>query len=496
MPSSAISVAICAVTVLLIGLGDFPVSGGILLLLCAIGAAISLTDGITYLRGRMDTFDPRGLIGVIGFFFFLVSPVLQYEWDYWPFITPLTKDLDWISLWAALNILGLVLYRFTAGVSGTSRSHTGGTTMFYGVRPRMFKIVLVLGLVFSAAMQLYVYSKFGGVEGFIDTFTERQTQGVSEEDPFEGMGMPMLFAESFKILFAIFVVYLMRGKAWARSNFALVSVMAAFFVIFLFFGGLRGSRSSTVFAVFFAAGMYHFWVRPITVKFVAYGAIFAAIFLPTYYWYKIAGTEGLVAIFDESRRQTFHTARQDATKYIVARDLGRMDIQALAMKRYYEDDALAHSYGRTFVTSIFSVVPKSIIPFKPDQVTKEKTEILYGSGSYVRDSPRQTTLVLGQFGEFFVNFSYPGILLFYAMLGLAVGRIRLWINTWHPDDVRRLFLPILAIVPILMLITDMNVLILNITRYALFPALLLIPCIRKRTLRPAADMARILARNT
>lgn len=451
-------------------------------LVCFINGVLIFTDGVDYLRGRIDTFDPVGVIGVLGYFLFFISPVLQKSWDYWPFVPDLSNENGWMLFWAISNFIGILIYQFFSRYKFKiyEKSING-----YIFNINRFKVLMPLALAFSFFMQIYIYSKFGGVGGFVETFTSRQNDGLVKagEDPFEGMGLPMLIAESFKILIAIYMIFIFKKVKNNKNIFLFFSLMIFFILIFLFFGGLRGSRSSTVFALFFAAGMYHYWIKKITIKFVIIGVIALSGFLTSYYWYKIAGLEGIRAIYDSSYRAEFSSARQDVTKYVVARDLGRMDVQVLALKRYLEDDGYTFSYGRTYATAVFSIVPKTVIPFKPDQITKEKTEILHGIGSYVKESPRQTTLVLGQYGESFINFNILGILIYFVLLGVIARKLRFYAANWAFWDVRKFFLPIFSIIPILMLITDANVIFLHLTRYLIFPLIVFILCLQKVTVK-------------
>ena len=40
-------------------------------------------DALEWLRGRLDLMDPIGLMGVVGFHFFFLAPLLHVAWDYW-----------------------------------------------------------------------------------------------------------------------------------------------------------------------------------------------------------------------------------------------------------------------------------------------------------------------------------------------------------------------------------------------------------------------------
>lgn len=444
--------------------------------ICFVNGVLILRDGIDFLTSKIDTFDPVGLIGLIGYFLFFISPVLQSHWDYWPFIPNLTEEKDWMLFWAITNFFGILIYQYISKFGINKKINNYG----YYFNVKKFNIIMPIALLISFGMQMYIYSKFGGISGFIDTFTSRQNEGLVKagEDPFDGLGLPMLFAESFKILIAIYLIFKLDKIKKHKGNIKFILIMVFFVLIFLLFGGLRGSRSSTVFALFFAAGMYHYWVKKISIKFVFVGILSVSAFLTTYYWYKIAGSEGIRAVFDSNYRNSLNTARQDASKYVIVRDLGRMDVQTLALKRYIGEN-YEYSYGRTYATAIFSVVPKVILPFKPDQITKEKTEILHGIGSYIKDEPRQTTLVLGQYGEAFINFGVLGIFLYFSILGIIVRKIRQYSAVLQAWDVRRFLLPIFSIIPILMMITDMNVIILNMTRYLFFPFLVFMLCLTK-----------------
>lgn len=451
-----------------------------------LSSTIVLTDVVRIFKGKLDLFDPSLLIGLVGIFLFLISPVCQIAWDYWPFLKNMNKNPFWIDSWAALNFLGLVVYKWSSThnlVFKNFNGKSGARNKHWSLNENKFRFLAPVFLSICFLSQVYIYNSFGGVSGFVNAFTKRQEMGaLNGNDPFEGMGMIMLIAESFKYLFAMYIIYLIQKSGRFKSNRSFLILMLFLAITFIFFGGLRGSRSSTLFPLFFAAGMYHFYVRKLSTTLVAFGALVCVIFSVSYYWYKIAGLQGIEAIYDESARTSFHSERQDSTKYMLSRDLGRMDFQSLALMKTTTGE-INLSFGRTYLVAIFSSIPKSVIPFNPPQITKEKTELLYGRGAYIHGAPRQTTLVLGQFGEAIVNFGPMGGLLFYFLLGRWVYWLRRRVVELEHSDVRRLFLPALSFLPVLMLITDMNVVLYQVTRYLAIPALLLFLCARKKELK-------------
>lgn len=437
-------------------------------------------DFVEWLMRRKDSFDPAFLISIPLFFIVFVSPVMQVTWDFWPYLPPLTYDEDWIFYWFSLNAIGLLIYRAILdlhfyGVGG-ARIKT-----FWYIDEKKFIPALKIAIFVAVLCQAFIYAKFGGVSSFVDTFTERQAAGVKEEDPFEGLGVVTIIAESFKYCFSMLVIYKLRNSDFAKTNKFLFLMVLCLFVIFLPFGGLRGSRSSTIFAIFFAVGMYHLWIRKLTVANIISFILFGSIFISGYYWYKVAGLSGIGAIFDDSQKVQLHESRQDSTKYIIARDLGRMDIQALALREMLADDGRGPDFalGRTYVTAVFAIIPRAIFPKKPPQITKEKTEIIYGNGAYDPNAARQTTLVLGQFGEMFVNFGIAGIFLYYSLLAIFIGKVREMIFGLNHEDARKFILPVLCFLPILFLITDFNVIFQQVTRYLMVPVLVIYYSCRK-----------------
>jgi hypothetical protein len=433
-------------------------------------ACFGFFDTARFLRGRADFLDPAVLIGLVWIPLFVVSPIKQLAWDYWPYVPSLSGSMAWIDLWAVMNLAGVLL--FQVGIRGrlSMRGPAAPLLTGYLVRNRFkLSVILLLFLVFGLCCQLYVYTKFGGLAGFVQTFGDRQAAGVRDYDPFAGMGVPMILADSFKLTFAIAVVLWASSKPLAKSVWFLGGMMLCLLCVALLFGGLKGSRSATLFSLFCAAGFYHLRIRPIGRMQLMLAAAFAFAFVTGYYWYKIAGADGLRAVLDDSARLEFQESRREPIKYVVARDLGRMDVQVLALREVGAESGPDYALGRTYLASIFAVIPRFVVPWKPDQITKEKTEILYGRGSYRADQARQTTLVLGQFGEAFVNFSYLGVGAFYLLLGQSVRAYRHLRSRLGRNDIRAFILPALCLLPVLLVITDVNVVAQQIMRYLMVP---------------------------
>src|SRR5690625_5607734 len=88
-------------------------------------------------------------------------------------------------------------------------------------------------LVITFALQTYIFLSFGGISGYINTYS-------SGEGSFEGLGFLFLIAESFPIIFLILLIQIIHKKKWSKNYILLLIILAVYFVLKLYFGGLRG----------------------------------------------------------------------------------------------------------------------------------------------------------------------------------------------------------------------------------------------------------------
>jgi hypothetical protein len=449
----------------------------IALVLFAINGMICIYYTLLWLSARIDVFDPLGLFGMFGIIYYLISPIGQIGADYWPFIPSLSGRDEWFNLWAALNTAGLLIF---AGIIGRPTRMPRPLKREWVIDYKVFRIAALVALLVTFAFQLYIFSKFGGVSGFVQAFSMRQEQrlGRTESDPFSDMGFPLVIAESFKYVFAMCCIIYFRKKSYAHTMPFFALLMIFLLIIFLVFGGLRGSRSATIFSLVFAAGMYRFWIRNIPMKVIVLGVAFVFSFLNIYYWYKIAGTSGVSAMFDKDARGGFNSARQDNTVYVLSRDLGRLDVQTLAMITH-EEQGVPFQYGATYLGAPFTVIPTAVVPWKPQSLARVKSDVVFGPGKF-DPKYKLTTIVFGLVGEAFINFGYIGILLAYAALGFVTARIRRYVYGLQALDARRLLLPVFCLLPVNILLTDAGVLVMILTRALLIPSILVFISIRSR----------------
>src|SRR4030095_12298034 len=152
------------------------------------------------------------------------------------------------------NAAGLLLYRWARAETRRPTRPAPIPQRRWGICRVRFGLFLAFLLVITVILQLWIYSMYGGITGYISAASEGR-------DAFRNIGVVFVVSESFPMLALIgFAVYGADSRR-ARSLLVVISVMLLFLALKFFFGGLRGSRSTIVWSMFWAAGVMHLWLR-------------------------------------------------------------------------------------------------------------------------------------------------------------------------------------------------------------------------------------------
>jgi hypothetical protein len=419
-------------------------------------------DALRWLRGRVDAFDPVGIVGVGGFFFFYLAPILHVAWNHWmPEVTGPPDWRDWIGEMAIFNSFGLVAYRL-ARASGSRASRE--RTVKWSLQYDRFLRNSILLMILSLALQLWVYSRFEGISGYIRSFE-------TSPDEFEGLGIVFIFSESFPVvLFLLYVV-------WAKRTFRRVSwlhliAIPLFCAFLLLFGGLRGSRSHTIYGAFWAVGVFHVYLRPISRKAIVVGFAAGLVFAYIFGFYKIAGLRGLQSVTDPAARTLLEQQSGRTVKGLILGDLSRSDVQAYLTYRLSTDSGYSYAWGRTYLGAASLLLPKTIFINRQPTKVKEGTQLLHGVGKYDPEN-FASARVYGLGGEALLNFGPAAIPPAYWLLGKVVRRCRRWNLQWSSDDSRLLLVPLTVILCYVFLAGDSDNLVVFSLQYFMLPFMLL-----------------------
>ncbi|HEY5176158.1 MAG TPA: hypothetical protein VII95_11405 [Terriglobales bacterium] len=418
-------------------------------------------DMVGWLRGKVDIFDPVGILGAYGYFFFFIAPLLTVMWNF--HTRELVEPPDWIGWigWmSVINAFGLVIYLAARKILPASRPRT-----VWRLQPSLFFAGISIALPVTFAFQIYVFNKFGGVLAFMGAYSN------GNADDLVGMGWQFLIAEYFPIFLGLLFLVWKRDFLRQRSWGFLVLLVIGFFVVKMLFGGLRGSRSNTVWGVFWLVGAIHLWVRPVPRKAIVVGVLLLGTFMYYYGFYKAEGVRAFDAIDDPSRIGVMEEKSGRTLDAALLGDMARTEIQSQLLYRLWSVGDYDYSFGATYAEAFDILIPRSIWPDRPDGKVRKGTEALYGRDVYNARVFRASQ-VYGLAGEAMLNFPPIFAPLSFFILALVVLKARNLMLA-DADDIRWLLLPVLANLVVVVLVGDVDNLLWFFFEAVLGPLVLL-----------------------
>jgi len=426
----------------------------------ACGMLIGL-DAVDWVRGRMNLMDPVGIVGVLGYLNFFVAPLLHVslnEWMAW--ITPPPDWREWLGKMGLVDLTGLCVYAFVCRYGGPERARP--QFPLWGIR-RPWPAVLA-ALVFTAALQAFVYAHFGGLSGYVSLFEKETDTGKSS---FTGWGWIFNISEAFPRLALIGLTLYLWGRRRRPGWGLLGAAMIVFFGLLILFGGLRGLRSNTVWSMFWAAGVIHFCLRPLTRKLIFAGLAAFLGFMVIYAAYKHGGTRDLEKAV--SGEETQHGS--SVTK-VVLWDLSRADVQAFLLYRMSRTGTdYTPAWGRTYLGALALLIPEAIWPERPPTKIQEGTQILWGP-DWVLIGKASNLYGLG--GEALLNFGPAGVPIVFALFALMIRGVRHFVYRLHPRDGRLFLLPVFLGLCIIGLVCDSDNVLFFLFQYSTAPLMVLL----------------------
>jgi hypothetical protein len=405
---------------------------------------LSGVDIVRWLRGRLDLFDPKTVIACLAFYGFFVAPILHVIWDRFGVGYDLLLFGDWrpwLGAMAALCALGLSGYR---AVHNFAFSRTSPSATSWEFDPKKFFPVFAFFLVLSVAGAAVYLWQLGGVLKEVESF---------ETDPsaFVGKGWLLVFAWPLSILsFIVLVMTLTNQYTKIRRHLttALLLLSAVGIMHFLLMGW-RGSRSATIWALFWMAGIIHYRFRKLSRGMVAGGIILLILFMYFYGFYKEQGRAGFEVLRSPAMWLQPRGYQRDF-KGLLLGDLARADSNAFILHNLIKDPAdYDYRWGLTYVGSLAVLIPKFFWPDRPEFKVEAGTEAQLGKAT-----PWRSARVYGLAGEALLNFGPLGVPYMFALYGGLLGWYRRKMGSWTASDSRKFLAPFFATLFVAGLVSD------------------------------------------
>jgi hypothetical protein len=426
-------------------------------------------------RGTRSIFDPGALITVVGFHMFFLAPLLHVYWDQWmAYVIPPDDWRPWLGRMALLNLAGVFCYRAMKRLVERRRNRRRPTS--WRIVPGRFYLWLFVLLLTSLSAQVLVFISFGGIQGYISEF-ERGSER------FAGMGLVFIVSESFPILAVIGFIYWASRRQKTVSWPVLFGVILAFFVLRFLFGGLRGSRGASIWAMFWVLGLIHLWVRPISKKMLLQFAVAGFLFMYLYGFYKAAGADSLSSLFSPSQVQDLEQESGRTVKLLILGDLSRSDVQAmLAYQLRGDNNPYQYPYakGETYVSAISLILPFVDLGEAMRSKVDAGTLALHAGTRRVQLESR----VYGIAGEAALNFGLWAMPVAYGVLGAIAATGSRWQARLSTGDSRLLIAPLVSVIVFYPLVWDLDNVLILATQFGFMPVVLVWLSSRKRLPMP------------
>jgi hypothetical protein len=443
---------------------------------------IAGVDMIRWIRGRLDLFDPKAVIGFLTFYGCFVTPMLHVVWDRFGVNNDLLLGGDWrnwLGAMAVLNAASLLVYRTSHNYIF---NYTARSTITWKFDKKRFHFFFSLALACSVAGVYAFFSLLNGIPGMVKSFEENL-------QAYTGKGWLLVFAWPLSVLCFIILIYVWTNRELHRRRPASIGIalVCAFGLSQFILMGWYGSRSATIWAMFWMAGIIHYRVDRLSRKVVAVGLVFLIAFMYFYGFYKDQGRTAF-GVIESPSAWTQPTGYRDI-KLLLLDDLARADVNAYILYdlvKFPKD--YDYRWGLTYIGAPSFLVPRFLWPNRPNYKVDAGTEATLGkSSSY--DSMR----VYGLTGEALLNFGPWGVLPAYAIYGACLGWYRRKLTSWDPADARTFLAPLVTILFATAFIADSdNVLFLFVVDGSLITAAFLasIQKIRSGTQSPTLRLHR------
>ena len=416
---------------------------------------ISLAQLIKVIKQKDFFFNVYFYVWVFTLISAFIAPFIhlkQNDWTilYWPQPNDWTPYAFRISL---MYLVGIILWSLML----KDREEIPFKPSFRVLRPS-WKWILLAFMFISLLTQLYVYYLTGGVLGYMMYFTD-------ETEFFKGMGALFVLSESFPYIFLIYFV-LNNKKQLKRWQFFLL--ILALFIITLFFGGLKGSRSNTILFLVIAVITLNVFLYRIKMFDIIILMVGFFVFMYVGRLYKDFG----VNMVNEQKSSSLALTSLNSTELVIVGDLSRYSVNAYELFRLEKDPkrgiqtTFHKAYGKTYLYGVLSFIPGSKLilnKFKIESRTVYATNLFYGNMSEYR-----STRILGPIGEWFINFGYETFFIPYIILGYIFRYFRNLSKRVPKNDLMFLAIPpFLTWLPQLILSDFSNITFFFIKRVAI-----------------------------
>lgn len=440
----------------------------------AISSAILLFIIFKNISAGGSIFHPAPLISLIMLWSLPISPLASVIWEKYVHLTP--KNIEW-ETWLIYTswIYTACTVALLIGINLNARSHTDPLPLWETNKQTLPRISLLF-LIVTFSIQTFIFIKFGGVYGYLVQWTE-------QKESFKGLGSTFMIAEAFPILLFISFVLLTDREKMKDRIWIIYAMILVFFLLKLLFGGFRGSRSNTIWGIFWVAGIIHLTYFKLKLRHYLLGVGFLLSFMAIYAIYKSFGVEAF------SGEYTLEdSGRFDGNPVVgmLLEDFSRAGVNAYILHEYFNSETYSVKLGSTYMNSFFKMIPWIDNPF-PHSKNSAGAELFYGKNIDPLLSHIHNSRIFGLYGEGLLNFGPVFPILIFLMAGALIGKINNLCLRLQPEDPRTLLIPFVSNACLILILSDSDNVVFFIMKNGFMACLLiLMTSIRRPIAAPIA----------
>ncbi|GAB6011951.1 hypothetical protein [Viscerimonas tarda] len=278
----------------------------------------------------------------------------------------------------------------------------------------------------------------GGILGYIRNYGE---------EGFSGYGAFFIISELFPLLFILIFFIKSRDNIFYHKWIIIYLFIFLLFISCLYFGGLRGSRSNTLWTLIHAILLIHLSIRKFEKKQIVIIALLAFGFIYVGKIYK--NTRGAFVLDNN------YTLEQDIKGTdVLGGDLSRYSIQAYLIYLYEKNTDYNLKLGSTYIGDILKFISIDKEWSRKIDKVSVGTELMYGNNAQISFS--KSSRVYGLLGESILNF---GILLspiVFILFAIIITRIKKFNEGISEYDLRLFLVPLLINFSIIIFNSDLD----------------------------------------
>lgn len=458
--------------------------------LSACGVIVGI-DVVRWLRGQLDTFDPKALISMLMLHATYFAPLLHQAWEAY------TKD------WAAQITDGYPRYFTTYGwvsLMGVCAYQLLQRFAFRRARPSptqwilddgRFGSLLAVAVGVSMVAAVVVITKFGGLR------REEHQQLLALGSGLQHLSWLLMLSDPLPILLSMAGVRMLTDPRRPKSMFTVILLITGMAALAFAFLGLRGSRSAFMYLLVIVAGMAHYRIRRISVPWALGGGLILIVFVYYYGFFKRLGAMGadavgstVAAIGSAEQRRYLEQRTGNTMATTLLGDMSRAEMQTFMLYRLdAHGDRYEYRWGRTYLRSAIMIIPRAIWYEKGPGKNEAGTDLQYGQGVSL-DPKRLSTRVYGLAGEAILNFGLLGVPLAFAAYGSVLGWYRRKVASWRFGDARYFLAPLFMIIAMAAYIGDSDNVMYSLLKNGTIPIAVVVLSVNRARLAPAAAPAR------